>query len=168
MNAKRAREFLHPAVVSFGLTAVLVSGVGIAWGATHGTDSESSTAATDASADNGDQGYTGALALSDFPTNSQGLTYGSDAEATSEASAPDLIAVVGDHRVLGFVYADDLYGPKIQSPEEALAYEEQLAASGPRSLRVYDVEGKLVVDTFTLTPGRVIYEAPPADASPGQ
>ncbi len=164
MNAKRAREILHPAVVSLGLTALLVSGVGVAWGSTHGTDSKGSTSATDSS---GNHGYTGELALRDFPTNSQGLTYGSDAQAGSEALAPDLIAVVGDHRVLGFVHADDLYGPEIHSPEEALAYEEELAASGPPVIDVYDVNGERVVDTFTLELGRIHYEAP-ADGSPRQ
>jgi len=168
MNGKRAaREILHPAVVSFGLIAVLVSGVGIAWGFTQETDPESSNAATDSSGNNGNHGYTGELALRDFPTNSQGLTYGSDAQAGSEALAPDLIAVVGDHRVLGFVHADDLYGPEIHSPEEALAYEEELAASGPPVIDVYDVNGERVVDTFTLELGRIHYEAP-ADGSPRQ
>lgn len=163
MNGKRAaREILHPAVVSFGLIAVLVGGVGIAWGFTQETDPESSNAATDSSGNNGNHGYTGELATRDFPTNRQGLTYGSDAEAQSEAQAPDLIAVLGDHGVSGFVHADELYGPEIRSPEDAIAYEEQLAESGPPVINVYNVEGEQVVDTFTLELGRIHYEAPPA------
>lgn len=95
------------------------------------------------------------LATRDFPKNSHGQTYGSDAEAETLAESPDLVAVAGDHGVGGYVLKADLAGPTPDSPEEA----------GRRSgesvvLKVYDQEGEKVVDTFTLLA--------PADGSPNE
>lgn len=94
------------------------------------------------------------LATSDFPVTSEGLTYGSDSLADSYKEAPDLIGVVGDSGVAGFVLKKDLYGPTFASPEEALAWQEEMLANGGEKLTVYDLEGN-AVDTFVLVPGEV-------------
>ena len=91
------------------------------------------------------------LATSDFPENSRGLTYGSDAEAENLKESPDLVAVVGDNGVGGFVYEEDLAGPEPSSPEEAATAQGE----APRVLTVYDVSGTKVVDTFTLATPQV-------------
>ena len=93
-------------------------------------------------------------ATRDFPTNSKGQTYGSDAEADSIDQAPDLVAVVGDAGHVGFVLKEDLWLDGVETPEEASAYEERLAAIGPSSLLVYNLDGK-VIDRFTPVLGEV-------------
>ncbi len=85
------------------------------------------------------------LATRDFPTNSQGQTYGSDADAETLAQSPDLVAVAGDHGVGGYVLKEELAGPVPTSPEEAGRLSGE-----PLVLNVYDREGQKVVDTFTL------------------
>lgn len=67
-----------------------------------------------------------------YSVNAAGLTFGSGAVASDDL--PDLIAVVGDHGITGYVYT-----------------VEYLAAppSFPAVMNVYKSDGKTVVDTFT-------------------
>ena len=101
--------------------------------------------------------FTYELATRNFPTNARGQTYGSDSAADSAKSAPDLIAVIGDNNVAGFVLREDLYGATPTTPEEAL----KSADSAPKVLTVYDREGRRAIDTFTLSPSYV--GTPPAE-----
>lgn len=66
-----------------------------------------------------------------YSVNADGLTFGSGAVTDD---LPDLIAVVGDHGVTGYVYT-----------------VEYLAAppSFPAVMNVYKSDGKTVIDTFT-------------------
>lgn len=92
-------------------------------------------------------------AVSDFPTNSRGLTYGSDAEATTYDEEPDLIAVVGDSGRTGFILKRDLRAaePRITSPEQALEWQRQLDGGFlPEPLDVWDLEMTRRVDTYSL------------------
>ena len=91
-------------------------------------------------------------ATSDYPVNAAGQTYGSDAMASSVSEAPDLIAVVGDSGQSGFVTRDDLYGPDFATPEEALAWQDQMLTDGGVTIPVYTLEGRQI-DTFTLQAG---------------
>jgi hypothetical protein len=93
-------------------------------------------------------------APAEFPRNADGLTYGSDAEAEDAKEAPDLIAVVGDRGVSGFVTRDDLYGREVETPEDAARWERQLATDGAPVIPVFDFEGKQV-DQFSLHLGEV-------------
>lgn len=47
-------------------------------------------------------------ATKDFPVNEWGMTYGSDSEASSPSEMPDLIAVVSDDGLGGFLLKADL------------------------------------------------------------
>lgn len=78
------------------------------------------------------------LATKNFPVNSHGQTYGSDAAAETPRDAPDLIGVIGDSGIAGFVLKGDLYGGG--GPNNP----------GPSVLNVYDSEAAQVIDTFTL------------------
>lgn len=88
-----------------------------------------------------------APATADFPTNNDGLTYGSDA-FVHHKSSPDLVAVVGDNGVAGYVKRKDLEGPNFSTPEQALLWQKQ--NPGDIVIDVYDVNGERVIDTFTL------------------
>lgn len=93
-------------------------------------------------------------ALSDFPTNASGLTYGSDAEVNDVEKGPDLVAVIGDSGVAGYVTSSDLNGPDFSTPEEALEWQRE--HPGDIVIDVFDVTGENIIDTFTL-------EAPEVD-----
>lgn len=92
------------------------------------------------------------IAQRDFPTNRSGLTYGSDVAAQDPREGPDLVAVVGDLGIRGYVTNADLNGPVFTSPEEALKWQESNVRRA--SIPVYDVEGENVIDTFTFAPTR--------------
>ena len=88
------------------------------------------------------------LATKDFPRNKSGQTYGSAADAETPEQVPELIGVIGDHQVAGFVLRDDYFPPPPQDPNDAA----ELASAAPRVLNVYDLEGKEKIDTFSMTP----------------
>ncbi len=94
-------------------------------------------------------------ARSNFPQNSAGQTYGSAADAQALADGPDLVAVVGDSGVLGFVYNEELNGSHFTTLAEALTWEADRDAGKLVTLKVYDLDGQTVVDTFTLDNGTV-------------
>lgn len=69
-----------------------------------------------------------------YSVNADGLTFGSGAVTDD---LPDLIAVVGDHGVMGYVYtAEYLAAP----------------ADFPAGMNVYKSDGKTVIDTYTEIP----------------
>ena len=115
------------------------------------------------------QPVTTVWATSDFPTNSFGLTYGSDSAVTDERDAPDLIAAdagtaSGEQ---GFLKKTDLLEhdgdpSNFHSPAEALRWQEKAAKAGPIELPLYDITGQKKIGTFTLTPatGRTVNELP--------
>lgn len=84
------------------------------------------------------------LPTKNFPKNSRGMTYGSNAEAGTLAESPDLVAVVGDNGVGGYAFKEELEGDMPTSPEDA--------ANAPTIIviDIYDQEGLKVVDTFTM------------------
>lgn len=89
------------------------------------------------------------VATKNFPRNSSGETYGSDAESESFAESPDLIAVVGDSGVFGYCRKDELY-PEYSSPQEAL--EAQASETyGIEMCTVFDNEGQKRLDVLTST-----------------
>ena len=86
-----------------------------------------------------------------YPVNQYGLTYGSAAEAFSYETEPDLIAAIGVDGIEGYVYAEDLRGPMPNSPEEASALMEA-RGSEPRSIPLYEKDGKTVIGEFLIYP----------------
>lgn len=81
-----------------------------------------------------------------YPTNMAGETYGSGLLEVIVGKEPDLIAAIGENDVFGYLRADDLH-PKINTPEEAVAYMQALRNN--RTLPLYDLNG-MVVGSFVL------------------
>lgn len=96
-----------------------------------------------------DQGYSDdeILELSNMKVNENGQTYGPD------CMGADLILVTSDQGENGYVYREDFYvGTGFQSPEEALAWQEEFHSKYPNgySINVYKCDGETVIGTFTL------------------
>jgi hypothetical protein len=90
-------------------------------------------------------------ALTDWPTNANGLTYGSALFATSPQDEPDLIAALATNGKVGYVYKSDLDGPAPSTPQEALSL--QAASAGKtRVIPVYEVDGSTVIGEFLTEP----------------
>jgi len=143
-GATRSRAVIA-ALVAGG---VLIGGA-FAAGASFGND-VSNSAATPASGDDLEgvalesvDPATVRLAFRDFPETKDGVTYGSDARAESIDQAPDLIATVTDDGRFGFLRKEDVYFAP-STPEEALAYQEDLEKNGPTPDPVYDLEGNQI------------------------
>ena len=126
--------------LTFGTGLALISGGGPADGITQ--DAAADRTATPAQP-------TGTYAMSDFPTNSRGLTYGSIAESGSLNTMPDLVAVMGQSGIEGFVYKEDLVEPRPKSPADAVRGQGHRDLRGSRLVAVYDVEGVNQIDVFT-------------------
>lgn len=92
-----------------------------------------------------------------YPRNEYGLTYGSAAFANSIEAEPDLISVEGEDGVRGYVYATDLREPMPRNPEEAI--EQMKHAREPRSVIIYEEDGKTAIGVFVVGGG----EGVPAD-----
>ena len=89
---------------------------------------------------------------SDNDSNSDGRTYGTVPirPGVTEGDLPDLVAVVGDHGVDGYVLSKELAAdPNANpaTPAEAIANQ---AKGKDRVLRVFTADGRTQVDTFTV------------------
>ncbi|EWM52556.1 hypothetical protein [Ruminococcus flavefaciens] len=86
-----------------------------------------------------------------YSTNENGQTYGKDSDAAYPEDMPELIAVIGDNGNEGYVYKSELFDDGIRNPEEALEYEKAKREGRyePKVLKVYEADGKTVIDTFT-------------------
>ena len=91
---------------------------------------------------------TGTLEDGQYPTNDSGKTYGSVLLAEAVGEQPDLIAAVGTEGQSGYVLAEDLNGPAVNTPAEAAAYMEALPAE--RMIPLYDVDEN-VIGSFRIT-----------------
>lgn len=90
----------------------------------------------------------------EWPTNAEGLTYGSALDAVSAEDEPDLILAVATNGNVGYVLATDLDGEEPQTPEEAIA--QQAANAGKsRTIPVCEADGTTVIGHFVISPGRV-------------
>ena len=68
----------------------------------------------------------------------------------SPSQIPDLVAVVGDHHVLGYADSDLLLGDDpADSPAEALGRQESRPKI--RKVPVYATDGTTIVDIFTVS-----------------
>ncbi len=88
----------------------------------------------------------------DYKLNSSGKSYGTGAAAAYVEDLPDLIRVIGDNGVEGYVYAAEMIGEAPSSPEEAIRIQEERIANNDTEtiINVYDCEGKNIIDTFTM------------------
>lgn len=89
------------------------------------------------------------LAVTDYPKNAQGLTYGSDSYAKSPQDEPDLILATATNGKEGYVLRTDLEEPMPASPQEAL--KQQAARAGKdRVIPVYESDGITQIGVFTV------------------
>lgn len=87
----------------------------------------------------------------EYPVTADGETYGSALLAEITGYEPDLILAEGTGGATGYIRADDLR-PDVNTPEEALAYMEELARSEARyeDIPLYDLD-KNVIGSFRVT-----------------
>jgi hypothetical protein len=81
-----------------------------------------------------------------FEKNRLGLTVGSLAGVFDE-DAPDLIYAIGNSGNTGYILRSDLMEKLPSSPEEAV--RSSVVRKLPRTLKLYDREGKDVIGSFT-------------------
>lgn len=88
----------------------------------------------------------------DYKLNSNGESYGSGAAAVYVEDMPDLIRVLGDNGIEGYVYASEMIGEPPSSPEEAIKLQEERISKNDieKIINVYDCEGETVIDTYTI------------------
>ena len=77
-----------------------------------------------------------------YPRNSQGQTYGNHLMAQELGYEADLQAAVGTEGQEGYVRREDLQGPEIRTPEEAVAYMKTRPDSW--KIPLYDLQGNVI------------------------
>jgi hypothetical protein len=85
------------------------------------------------------------VTTSAWGVNASGQTYG----AANQHGTPDLVAVVATNGSTGYVYATQLTSPAPTSPGHAVAENN----SPPKTLTVYDSDGKTPIGKFITRPG---------------
>ena len=88
-----------------------------------------------------------------FKTNNNGDTYGTFIEyANGSSEEPDLIEVVGENNINGYVKKSDLYDTINQpnNPEEAIAYMKKREQNGPRKIPIYEKDGKTKIGEYKM------------------
>lgn len=86
-----------------------------------------------------------------FPKNQYGQTYGSQLDATSPDTLPDLIAATGVNGVNGYIKRTD--EDVLNTLEDAKALAKRYSEHPTREIPVYAVDGKTVVDKFIIGGG---------------
>ncbi len=85
--------------------------------------------------------------------NAAGQTYGS---LLGAATPPDLVQVVATNGQTGYVYYTQLEsasGGDVTTPQEAVAWDQQLASGAAISIPVYLSNGTTKIGSFDLTAG---------------
>lgn len=77
-----------------------------------------------------------------YPRNSRGQTYGDHLMAQELGYGADLQAALGTEGQEGYVKREDLHGPKIRTPEEAVAYMKTRPDSW--KIPLYDFQGNVI------------------------
>lgn len=80
-------------------------------------------------------------------TNQNGEIYGSELFLSEIGVEPDLILAIGINNVCGYVRASDLE-PVINSPEEALEYQQTLEPS--KTIPLYEEDGTTIIGSFVI------------------
>lgn len=85
--------------------------------------------------------------------NAKGQTFGS---LLGASNPPDLVQVVATNGQTGYVYYAQLQsssGGDVTSPQEAVAWDQQLASSAPISIPVYLSDGTTKIGSFLISGG---------------
>lgn len=86
-----------------------------------------------------------------FPENQYGQTYGSQLDAPSPDTLPDLIVATGVNGVNGYIKRTD--DDQLNTLEDAKALAKKYSEHPTREIPVYAVDGKAVVDKFIIGGG---------------
>jgi hypothetical protein len=86
-----------------------------------------------------------------FPVNKNGETYGSLAKVNSPGQEPDLVMAIGVDGTRGYVKYVDLNGKQPRTPEEAIALQNSRLKEGPKTIPLYDVDGKTIIGEFKIS-----------------
>lgn len=106
-----------------------------------------------ASSNNGDVHETVDSLRGYFMKNNTGQTYGTHIDnGIGEWEEPDLIAVVGEDNIEGYVKKSDLYNDleMPSTPEEAIEYTKKKEEQGARFIPVYTEDGKTVIGEYMI------------------
>lgn len=85
-----------------------------------------------------------------FPVNQNGQTYGSLMDVNTPGQEPDLVKAVGVDGTLGYVKFVDMQGKLPKNPEEAIAIQNSRLKEGPKTIPLYDVDGKTIIGKFKI------------------
>lgn len=140
--------FTMAAALAATLTAFAIA-IALGWG----------TSGSEAAEGSSDDSLAAVLANEKIEINASGQTYGSG--LLDPDNPPVLIKAIGDNGEEGYVYEDQLAGPPVASPEEAVEYMKTEAARQPTVLVLYASDGKTPIGTFTLEPAAGVTEANP-------
>lgn len=80
-------------------------------------------------------------AVTSYPTNANGETYGSYLDRNTVGRAPDLIAAVGANGAEGYLRLNDI-APELSTLEEIRQYQAQVDADP--TIPLYDLDGKVI------------------------
>ncbi|TQK74277.1 hypothetical protein FB479_102920 [Brevibacillus sp. AG162] len=94
---------------------------------------------------------------SNYPVNEQGQSFGAGPFPEGASQEPDLIKAEGEKGVEGYVRSSDL-SPAVSTPEEAIAFQKIIEATGFRSIPLYKSDGKTVIGEFRLYSSNKINE----------
>lgn len=88
----------------------------------------------------------------DFEVNENGETYGTSGGLIYYEDEPDLIAVIGNNGIEGYVRKTELETDMPSCPEEAMRMQEERERNGnsSRIIDVYESDGITIIDTFTV------------------
>lgn len=86
-----------------------------------------------------------------YPTNSRGMTYGSD---FGQIASPDLILAHGVDGIPGYVKREDVYGPDADEVtlDDALRYMKAGENAEARFVPLYAEDGITVIGRFVVLP----------------
>ena len=90
-----------------------------------------------------------------YQINRNGETYGNLLTAISIGYEPDLIEAVGVNGIEGYVKSIDLNLPIPSNPSEAVQTTKN---TNPRTINLYDKDGKTIIDSFQIDVPSVRYE----------
>ena len=90
------------------------------------------------------------VAVTSYPTNARGETYGSYLDRNTVGQAPDLIAAMGENGVEGYIRLNDI-APELFTLEEIRQYQAQVDANPVIPLYDLDVYKRQVYATHSLT-----------------
>lgn len=86
-----------------------------------------------------------------FPVNQNGEKYGSLAKVNSPGQEPDLVMAIGVDGTRGYVKYVDLNEKQPRTPEEAIALQNSRLKECPKTIPLYDVDGKTIIGEFKIS-----------------